>query len=123
MAERMVELAREQEGFIDVESAAARARRLRHHRVLLEDLESIGRWKAQSEHAAAQRMGRDVLVQPQSAASRIARVEREYAAARRQTGRGRQVHEHSGQLPTLRCRAPAPSSRPTRPCGPSSAYP
>ena len=40
------------------------------------DLESIRKWRAQSEHAAAQRMGRDAFYR--SYRLRVARIEREY---------------------------------------------
>ena len=75
MADRMVELAREQEGFIDVESASRTSDGFGITVSYWKDLESIRRWKAQSEHAAAQRMGRDAFYR--SYKLRIARVERE----------------------------------------------
>ena len=76
MADRMVALAREQEGFIDVESAARTSEGSGITVSYWRDLESIRRWKAQSEHAAAQKMGRDAFYR--SYKLRIARVEREY---------------------------------------------
>jgi heme-degrading monooxygenase HmoA len=76
MAARMVELAREQEGFIDVESASRTSEGFGITVSYWRDLESIRRWKAQSEHAAAQKMGRDAFYR--SYKLRIARVEREY---------------------------------------------
>ncbi|CAH0367433.1 unnamed protein product [Pelagomonas calceolata] len=76
MAERMVELARQQEGFIDVESASRTSEGFGITVSYWRDLESISRWKAQSEHAAAQRMGRDAFYR--SYKLRIARVERDY---------------------------------------------
>ena len=72
MADRMVELAREQEGFIDVESAA---RTTEGFGITVSYWRDLG--KAQSEHAAAQRMGRDAFYR--SYKLRIARVEREYS--------------------------------------------
>jgi heme-degrading monooxygenase HmoA len=75
MADRMVELAREQEGFIDVESAARTSEGFGITVLYWRDLESIKKWKAQSEHAAAQRMGRDAFYK--NYRLRIARVERE----------------------------------------------
>ena len=75
MADRMVALAREQEGFIDVESAARTSEGFGITVSYWRDLESIRRWKAQSEHAAAQKMGRDAFYR--SYRLRIARVERE----------------------------------------------
>ena len=80
MAARMVELAREQEGFIDVESAARTSEGFGITVSYWRDLESIRRWKAQSEHAAAQKMGRDAFYR--SYRLRIARVEREYGFER-----------------------------------------
>ena len=81
MAARMVELAREQEGFIDVESAARTSEGFGITVSYWRDLESIRRWKAQSEHAAAQKMGRDAFYR--SYRLRIAKVEREYGFDRR----------------------------------------
>ena len=75
MAARMMELAREQEGFIDVESASRTSDGFGITVSYWRDLESIRKWKAQSEHAAAQRMGRDAFYR--SYKLRIARVERE----------------------------------------------
>ena len=76
MADRMVALAREQEGFIDVESAARTSEGFGITVSYWRDLESIKKWKAQSEHAAAQRMGRDAFYR--SYRLRVARIEREY---------------------------------------------
>ena len=80
MAARMVELAREQEGFIDVESAARTSEGFGITVSYWRDLESIRRWKNVSEHAAAQRMGRDAFYR--SYRLRIAKVEREYGFER-----------------------------------------
>ena len=76
MADRMVALAREQEGFIDVESAARTSEGFGITVSYWRDLESIRKWKNVSEHAAAQRMGREAFYQ--NYRLRIARVEREY---------------------------------------------
>ena len=76
MAARMVELAREQEGFIDVESAARTSEGSGITVSYWRDLESIRRWKNVSEHAAAQRMGRDAFYK--NYRLRVARIEREY---------------------------------------------
>ena len=80
MAARMVELAREQEGFIDVESASRTSEGFGITVSYWRDLESIRKWKAQSEHAAAQKMGRDAFYK--NYRLRIARVEREYGFER-----------------------------------------
>ena len=74
------QLAREQEGFIDVESASRTSEGFGITVSYWRDLESIKKWKAQSEHAAAQRMGRDAFYQ--SYRLRIARVERDYGFER-----------------------------------------
>ena len=76
MAGRMVELAEEQNGFLGVESAARTSEGFGITVSYWRDLESIKKWKAQSEHAAAQRMGRDAFYR--SYRLRVARVERDY---------------------------------------------
>ena len=76
MADRMVALAREQEGFIDVESASRTSDGFGITVSYWRDLESIRKWKNVSEHAAAQRMGRDAFYR--SYRLRVARIEREY---------------------------------------------
>ena len=76
MAERMVALAREQDGFLGMESASRTSEGFGITVSYWRDLESIRRWKAQSEHAAAQKMGREAFYQ--NYRLRIARVEREY---------------------------------------------
>ena len=80
MAGRMVDLAKEQDGFLGVESAARTAEGFGITVSYWRDLESIREWKAQSEHAAAQRMGRDAFYK--NYRLRIARVEREYGFGR-----------------------------------------
>ena len=77
MADRMVALAKEQDGFLGVESAARTSDGFGITVSYWRDLESIRRWKAQSEHAAAQRMGRDAFYR--SYRLRIARVDRDYS--------------------------------------------
>ena len=77
MAGRMVDLAKEQDGFLGVESASRTSEGFGITVSYWRDLESIRRWKAQSEHAAAQRMGRDAFYK--NYRLRIARVEREYS--------------------------------------------
>jgi heme-degrading monooxygenase HmoA len=76
MAARMVDLAKEQDGFLGVESASRTSEGFGITVSYWRDLESISRWKAQSEHAAAQKMGRDAFYR--SYKLRIAKVEREY---------------------------------------------
>jgi len=80
MADRMVALAKEQEGFIDVESAARTSGGFGITVSYWRDLESIRKWKNVSEHAAAQRMGRDAFYK--NYRLRVARVERDYAFER-----------------------------------------
>ena len=75
MAARMVALAREQDGFLGVESAARTSEGFGITVSYWRDLESIRKWKNVSEHAAAQKMGRDAFYR--SYRLRIARVERE----------------------------------------------
>lgn len=72
-AERMVELAAEQPGFLGVESARED---LGITVSYWSDLESIKRWKAQSEHRVAQQMGMDKWYS--SYKTRIALVQRDY---------------------------------------------
>ena len=80
MADRMVALARQQEGFIGVESASRTSEGFGITVSYWRDLESIRKWKNVSEHAAAQRMGRDAFYK--NYRLRIARVEREYSFER-----------------------------------------
>ena len=75
MAARMVALAKEQDGFLGVESAARTSEGFGITVSYWRDLESIKKWKNVSEHAAAQRMGRDAFYR--SYRLRVARVERE----------------------------------------------
>ena len=81
MADRMVELAKKQDCFLGVESASRTSEGFGITVSYWRDLESIKKWKAQSEHAAAQRMGRDAFYR--SYRLRIARVEREYGFEQR----------------------------------------
>jgi heme-degrading monooxygenase HmoA len=74
MAERMVELAAQQPGFLGVESARDE---LGVTVSYWQDLESIQRWKQQVEHREAQRLGRSEWYA--SYRVRVARVEREYS--------------------------------------------
>ncbi|RIK81025.1 MAG: hypothetical protein DCC68_09800 [Planctomycetota bacterium] len=77
MAARMLELAAEQDGFLGVESA----RGVDGFGITVSywrDEESIARWKADAEHLAAQKLGREVWYQRFNL--RVAKVEREYAS-------------------------------------------
>lgn len=72
-AQRMLELAEDQPGYLGVESA--------HQQVGItisywSDLESIRRWRANSEHKEAQRLGKDKWYAAYRV--RVARVETEY---------------------------------------------
>ena len=73
MAERMVELAAQQHGFLGVESAREG---LGITVSYWADLASIAAWKANAEHQDAQRLGRAQWYA--SFKTRIARVERDY---------------------------------------------
>ena len=73
MAERMVELAAQQPGFLGVESAREG---LGITVSYWADLASIAAWKANAEHQDAQRLGRAQWYA--GSTPRIARVEREY---------------------------------------------
>ena len=73
MAERMVELARQQPGFLGIESAREEVGITVSYWA---DLQAIKRWKADSEHLAAQKLGRSTWYADFSV--RIARVERDY---------------------------------------------
>jgi heme-degrading monooxygenase HmoA len=72
-ADRMVELAQQQPGFLGFESAREG---LGISVSYWQDLESIKQWKAQSEHELAQKMG--VKTWYQCYKTRIAKVERDY---------------------------------------------
>lgn len=73
MAERMVELAKQQEGFLGVESARNEVGITVSY---WRDLEAIRRWKENSEHSFAREKGRQEWYQ--SFKVRISRVERDY---------------------------------------------
>ena len=75
MADRMVALAKEQDGFLGVESASRTSEGFGITVSYWRDLESIRKWKAQSEHAVAQKMGRCAFYK--NYRLRVARVERE----------------------------------------------
>lgn len=72
-ADRMLELAKEQPGFIDVESARNEIGITVSY---WKDLESIANWKANTEHLFAQKTGREKWYE--SYKVRIAKIEREY---------------------------------------------
>ncbi|MAX32871.1 Heme-degrading monooxygenase HmoA [Onishia taeanensis] len=73
MAERMVELASEQPGFLGVESAREDVGITVSY---WSDLESIKQWKANAEHQEAQRLGHEKWYS--SFRTRISKVERDY---------------------------------------------
>ncbi|WP_338765285.1 antibiotic biosynthesis monooxygenase [Bernardetia sp. ABR2-2B] len=70
---RMVELAKEQKGFLGVESAREEIGITVSY---WKDLESIKKWKYQSEHTLAREKGRSEFYQ--SFKTRIVKVERDY---------------------------------------------
>ena len=73
MADRMVELAHEQPGFLGVESAR---QELGITVSYWESLEAIRNWKQNAEHRIAQQTGRDRWYE--SYVTRICKVERDY---------------------------------------------
>ena len=73
MAERMVELAAQQPGFLGVESVRDGMGITVSY---WSDLESIAAWKANAEHLQAQRLGHEKWYA--GFKTRIARVERDY---------------------------------------------
>ncbi|WP_211251148.1 antibiotic biosynthesis monooxygenase family protein [Deefgea rivuli] len=73
MAERMIELAQTQPGFLGAESAR---QALGITVSYWQDLDAIKNWKAHSEHLMAQKMGRDIWYQAFKV--RISKVERDY---------------------------------------------
>ncbi|KGJ93658.1 antibiotic biosynthesis monooxygenase family protein [Colwellia psychrerythraea] len=73
MANRMVELAQEQAGFLGVESAREEVGITVSYWA---DLDSIKNWKANAEHLQAQKMGRQSWYE--SFRVRISKVERDY---------------------------------------------
>ncbi len=73
MADRMVELARQQDGFLGVESARNEIGITVSY---WRDLESIRKWKEHIEHSVAREKGRNEWYQ--SFKVRIAKVERDY---------------------------------------------
>lgn len=80
MAERMVELAAAQPGFLGVESARA-ADGFGLTVSYWRDEAAIAAWKAQAEHLEAQRLGRETWYE--AFAVRVCRVERALGAAGR----------------------------------------
>lgn len=73
MSDRMVELARQQPGFLGVESARG-ADGLGITVSYWSDMESIANWKANTEHLVAQRLGKERWYQ--SYRIRVCRVEK-----------------------------------------------
>jgi heme-degrading monooxygenase HmoA len=73
MSKRMVELAAQQDGFLGVESAREEIGITVSY---WKDLDSIKKWKNNSEHILAREKGRETWYQ--SFKTRIAKVERDY---------------------------------------------
>ncbi|MDD4994295.1 MAG: antibiotic biosynthesis monooxygenase [Paludibacter sp.] len=73
MADKMVELARQQDGFLGVESAREEIGITVSY---WRDLESIKKWKEHTEHKIARDKGREIWYK--SFKTRITRVERDY---------------------------------------------
>jgi heme-degrading monooxygenase HmoA len=73
MAERMVELAAQQPGYLGVESARNEVGITVSY---WESLEAIRHWKANAEHLVAQKMGREKWYS--AFKTRVCRVERDY---------------------------------------------
>jgi len=73
MAEKMVELAKQQDGFLGVESARNEISITVSY---WKDLKSIKKWKNNSEHMIARKSGRDIWCK--SFKTRIAKVESDY---------------------------------------------
>lgn len=73
MADKMVELAQQQDGFLGVESARNAIGITVSY---WKDLESIKRWKNNAEHSIARKKGREIWYK--SFKTRIARVESDY---------------------------------------------
>lgn len=73
MAERMLELAQQQDGFLGVESAREEVGITVSY---WRDLDAIKAWKSHAEHQEAQRLGHKKWYQQFT--TRIAKVEREY---------------------------------------------
>ena len=73
MADKMVALARQQEGFLGVESAREEVGITVSY---WRDLESIKAWRENMEHTVARNKGREVWYQ--AFKTRIAKVERDY---------------------------------------------
>jgi len=77
MADRMVELARQQEGFLGVESAREEVGITVSY---WQDLASIKAWRENVEHTVARNKGRQLWYQQFK--TRIAKVERDYGFER-----------------------------------------
>ena len=73
MAQRMIQLAAEQPGFLGIESARSEVGITVSY---WQDLASIQQWKTNAEHLVAQKLGREQWYL--SFKTRIAKVERDY---------------------------------------------
>lgn len=78
MADKMVELAAEQEGFLGVESARNETGITVSY---WKDLDSIRKWKQQTDHLLAQQLGRQKWYEVYK--TRICLVERDYGFEKR----------------------------------------
>lgn len=74
MANRMVELAKQQQGFLGMDSAREEVGITVSY---WKDLDSIKQWKANTEHLQAQRLGKEQWYSAFNV--RIAKVEQEYS--------------------------------------------
>lgn len=79
MADKMMELAKQQDGFLGVESAR---NELGITVSYWRDLESIKKWKEHSEHQIARKFGREIW--HEAFKTRIAKVESDYGLKKNQ---------------------------------------
>jgi len=73
MSQKMIELAKQQDGFLGIESAREETGITVSY---WRDLDSIKKWKYNSEHTVAREKGREIWYK--SFKTRIAKVERDY---------------------------------------------
>lgn len=92
MADRMVELASEQSGFLGIESVREGAIGITVS--YWDSMEAIDGWRKHAEHREAQRMGRDAWYDAYSV--RVARVE--YSRSFDRAQGGRDLHRGGGRV-------------------------